>query len=217
MIEQLDKILENKKKSEKIILFLLPILVFFSLSYTYLFPLSEESLQNSKSTLNRVENEINIQKIYLNSINIRDIDNIDKNITIEIRERYNRDIAKIKEEIESINTEREYINSKLLEFMDNQNKWSDFLNYVANRAKELKLHIYYIENEKLENSSLNKSDVFRDLNIKVNGSGSFQNVLRYVNDIENFGVFVELNSTKLKVEDVNITFTLDINNWRVKL
>jgi hypothetical protein len=216
IVEQIDRALEGKKKSEKIIMFSMPLIVFCTLSYTYLFPISEDSLTQSKRALQVVKSQINTQKIYLNSLNITDIDNFDRDAKREeITLRYKDEITKIKLEIENIDDERIYIRNKLLELTSNQNKWSDFLDFVANRANELDLNIKEIENERYTN--ITNSDIFKDLNIKVNGSGTFQNLLKYINDIENYGVFVELNNTALVVKDGNLTFSLDVNNWRVKL
>jgi len=215
-MENLDLYFESKKKSEKTILFALPPLLIIFISYMYLFPLSEDALKKSRTQKRNVKTDLNIQKRYLASLNIHDIEKIDKQKSkIDITNRYKKEIFAIKKEIQDISDEKNYIKTKLIELTNNQESWSDFLNFVAKDAKEKNIKINYIDNKKFNN--ILSGDIFKDLNIKVDGVGSFRNILKYINSIENFGVFVELNNTTIDFKEDKLHFNLEINNYRVKI
>lgn len=208
MLDKLEEFLEGKNEREKIIIILMPVMLFGAISYLYLFPLAENYLKNvqnqNSSLIVRIDKNIN----YLQSIRA----DLGENAIIA---KYKEIVYKIKSEVEKINSKTNYINSKIDKFTREQNRWSSFLDFIAFASNRNNLDISNITSIQFPYSN---QRLFKNLHIEVQGSGEFKDILNYINDIETFGVFVDLDNLVLHYNEdkKKLIFNLNIYNWEIK-
>ncbi len=208
MLDKLEEFLEGKNEREKIIILLMPIMLFGAISYLHLFPLAEEYLKSAQNKKSSLTLRINQNRNYLKSIRA----DLGEKVIIA---KYKKVVFKIRDEVVKVNSKINYINFKVNEFTKEQNRWSSFLDFIAFSSNKNSLNISHISSTQFpyENQRL-----FKNLHIEVQGSGDFKDILNYINDIETFGVFVDVDNLLLHYNEdkKKLIFKLNIYNWEIK-
>lgn len=208
LLERLENFLEGKNEREKVILALMPIFIFGAISYLHLFPLAENYLKKTQNEKSALTLKINQNIAYLNSVHA------DKGEQAIIA-KYKEVVFAIRDKVEVVNSNIDYIKFKINEFTKEQNKWSSFLDFIAYASNKNSLNIDYINSEKFPYKD---AKLFKNSHIEVKGEGEFKDILNYINDIETYGVFVDVENVKLHYnsEKQKLIFKLNIYNWEIK-
>lgn len=210
MIREIDNYFADKKPNERLILFFMPILLFIPISYTYFHPLSDEFIDKSRSNERVLKNQIMANISYLNSIKV-------STGKLNIKKSFENKIKKIDLRVLDRENYIEYIRDRVLNLSKESLSWSNLFNYISKEAQKYDLKITILEPRKLKPKPSER--LYRNIKISSFGSGNFKNILKYINSIERFGIFVELESVNLifNPNSKEIDFELTIYGWGIKL
>ncbi len=209
LFEKLGHFLDSKNEREKVVILLMPILLFGTISYLYLFPLAEDYLKKTQAEQSQLISRINQSNAYLISVNAHLGEEA-------ISNKYKEIVFKIRDEVAKVNTKIDYIKVKINDFTKEQNRWSSFLDFIAFTSNNNNLNIEYITSNQMPFIGVK---LFKNLHIEVKGDGEFKDILKYINEIETFGVFVDIETLKMNFSDENkkIIFKINIYNWEIKI
>ncbi len=208
IFERLDNYLENKKSSEISLMLLMIFLFVAFVVYSYVFPITERKLKITRQNLNNVSKKLKAEKDYLRSVS--------KNGD----ERYM--IKKIQKEIDTqkklyvkISHANKYVDGKLKELsylLFNNKNWAKFLDSITYMAKKYRVKIKVLESN-IEKPDMQK--IKQILTVKVEFSGNFKNVMKFINSIEESKLVVDVNEIKL-VSGPKLKGYLNIAVWGMK-
>ncbi len=208
-LESLDNYFSNKSESEKWLIILLLAGVVGYILYLYLFPYAESRYKNSRMTQQRLEKRIAEEERYLRSITV----NGDRNFYIK---KYDRDIARKKQEIRSYEQKIARLNqsfSKLSEVLFNRKNWATFLNSITARARANDVELLELTNHYVHD----KRSFGHVLEMGIRCEGAFQNIMAFINDLEQNKLVTDVYSSDLFVdpETKKVVADLNVSVWGV--
>ncbi len=191
-LEELDKYLSEKKEAERWVIILLVAGVVGYLVYMYLYPYAEDKFNQSQLERQKLEKKVAEDEKYLRSITIGgDRDFYIKDLNKKIR-RKKDEIKSYKEKIALLDKNFQ----KLAAILFNQSSWSKFLESISDRA-----NINDIELIALSNNYVDQEESFGHvLEIGIRCRGSFQNILKFMNDIEQSRLVTDVYESDLYVD-----------------
>jgi Tfp pilus assembly protein PilN len=202
-LEELDAYFEPKKESEKWLI-ILGIAGFISyIAYAYFLPYTESMFKKSESTKATLSKRIKDNTEYLNGISL----NGDRNYKVK---QADLKIARKKKQIVALDNDIELVQNnlhKLSDMLFNQKNWSIFLNSLTQTAQKENVAISYINNDFL-NSNGNFGHV---LEISLGCKGSYKNIVKFINDIEQNKLVTDIYGTKLYPDSNSSLVVADIN------
>jgi lipopolysaccharide export LptBFGC system permease protein LptF len=206
--DKIDEYLKDKKSSEVSLVFFMIFAVIAVIVYLYVFPITEKNLKQTKRAVLNMNQKLNQERSYLRSITV----NGDKEFYIK---KMQQEIRETKILLEKTSYENAYVDSKLKELsylLFNDKNWANFLDSIAFLAKQNHINIQSIKNEftKLDFQKIDKV-----LNVTVDFSGSFQNILKFINSLEESQLVVDIYELNLKSSNT-IEGTLNIAVWGMK-
>ena len=203
ILNSLDEFFEPKSDNEKWMTIGMLFIVIGYLAYSLFLPYAEERYNASDREKKKLQKSIIIHKEYLKSITI----NGDREFYIK---RYNRDIKLLKKKIVTENDDISFISSSVEELSDlmfNKENWSKFLNSIAQQAKKQSVNIHYIENNYVDNNG----SFGHVLQISVGCDGSYNNIVKFVNQLEKNVLVTDIYGTHIYLDQNNTTTAADIN------
>jgi hypothetical protein len=208
LLEKIDLALKDKKSSELSIVYMGIFIIIASIIYLYDFPISEQMLKETRSGLNQIKAKINKES---NFIKMKTV-NGDKLFYIKKAK------AKIKDtrgKLEATIYENGYIDNKLKELsylLYNDVNWANFIDNIAKDAKKYRVNINYIKNQFNE---LNYKKVEQILDIEVDASGNFNNLIKFINSIEESNLVVDIHALKMDIDKkIHVNFKIAV--WGIK-
>lgn len=206
ILEKIDSFLLNKKPSERNIIYISIFLIFFAISFQYLFPMTKKMVQKNKSIKQNIENNIRDDKDYIASVTI----NNDKEYLIK---KLKREIKKLRSNFKNIKDENDYLDFQihnLSALLYNEKNWAKFLDSIAYKAQKNGVDIEFISNEFINNSK-NFGHV---LEIEIGCNGGFKNIIGFINSIEQSDLVVDIYGMDLK-SGYNIEANLKVSVWGI--
>lgn len=206
--DKIDEYLKDKKSSEISLVFFMIFAVIAVIVYLYVFPITENNLKQTKRATLNMNQKLNQELSYLRSITV----NGDKEFYIK---KMRKEIAESKILLERTSYENAYVDNKLKELsylLFNDTNWANFLDSIAYLAKKNHIQVQSIKNEftKLDFQKIDKV-----LNVTVSFSGSFQNILKFINSLEESQLVVDIYELNLKSSNM-IEGTFNIAVWGMK-
>lgn len=184
----LDRLIDGRKKSEKLIINIMPFIIFSFLSYQFLYPLSQIKVAAKKENKETLEKELKNTILFLSSK--------DETIkTIEENELNNKALsAKLKTKIaESTAIKQKFLSVNFVN-MDDKNSL-EFVNYLTTMAAKNGVKIYELRTKVIQKErGIFKKELIADMNC----SGGFSGTLSYINDIESSKMFSKIDSCTIK-------------------
>lgn len=206
-VSRLDDALKERKKSEIYMLYLLPLMVVGYLAFELLIPYGEKRLQESRRTLKNIEKNIENYTSKVASTKgktslLKDLDK--KNSALE-------------DELEEIQDKNAFISSKIDDELDfirfSSKNWSEYLFEITEEASKNQIAILNFSNTIESGGS---ADEFVPImNIDINGTGNYANMMRFLNSMERNQRIVEFDSLSIRGGRV-LTFALSLNIWGVR-
>lgn len=208
-LENLDDYFAPKKESEKWLLILGIAGVIAYLGYSLLLPYTEDMYNNTERKKTTLNKSIAENKEYLRSITKAG----DREHYVK---KYSNDIKVKKEEIVSIRNKIKYIDSnleKLSNMLFNQRSWSIFINSITHKAGIHNINLKYITNEYADNNG----SFGHVLEIGLGATGSYRNIIRFMNEMEQSVLVTDIFKTKLSLDDnsSNIKADIHISVWGI--
>ncbi len=205
IFDKIDNNLKVKKSSELSLIFLMVFVTIGFVIYSSVFPVTEKMLKQTKSAHKSIQSKLSQEIAYLNSVTR----NGDKNFIVK---KMTREVNKQKKLLEETKYANAYVDKKLKELsylLFNDKNWAKFLDSITFKAQKYGIEIELISNKFFEP---NLQEIKQVLTVKVNFSGEFRNILKFINELEESDLVVDINNLKLKSSDT-IDTTLDIAVW----
>ena len=202
-LEELDTYFAPKKESEKWMLILGVAGIIAYLGYSLLLPYTEELYNTSERSKKRIQKSINDNNTYLRSIT----KNGDREFFVK---KFDHDITMKKKKIVNINDRIKFIDSnleKLSDMLFNQKSWSRFLNSITQKAEIQNVDLEYISNKYADNNG----SFGHVLEIGIGAVGSYKNIVKFMNELEQNVLVTDIFATKFELDDNSSDLKADIN------
>jgi hypothetical protein len=198
LLDKLDNYLSSKKVSEVYLIYLVAagLIVFFI--YFFVFPEAETFYNRYTSQLADITRKLNTEEDYINL-------NKGRVATLENKIKFDGELLKDTQYVNG------YVDGKLKELsylLFNDKSWASFMDRITALAKEYKINIQKIENDFKDNKDLQNGQIEQVLNIDIDYRGSFHNVIKFINALEESQLVVDVYESTISS---NTTSTLDSN------
>lgn len=183
LLKSIDQFFAEKKESEKLMIIAFPALVLGALAYYFLIPASEKMLQEQVTKQNTLKQSIQNSRVFITQTKS---DNVVENLE--------KDIKDAQEEMDKQFEFQEQAENKLINIIMMQDEWHVLLNFVANTAKKHDIKVQRI------NSSIKTDEDnvdFENIEVDVLGSADFKNIMGFINGIESYGIFVQIEEANI--------------------
>ena len=208
IVKKIDVFFQERKKSEKYLIYGTIFAGIIAISYQYLLPMSQKFLKIQKSNKEQIEAKLNIDKSYLQAMTV----NGDKEYYVKF---YRKKIDDEKKKFLHYADKKEYLDQKIKELsylLYNKKRWASFLNSLTQKAYKNGVDITYISNRFLDITK-NFGHV---LEVEVGCSGDFKNLISYLNSIEQSDLVVDVYA--LRMADANpIQLQFKVSVWGISL
>jgi len=208
IVERIDNYFGQRKRSEKILLYIAIILAILAIFYQYIFPMSESFLRKERSKKDDIEKRLNIDLSYLNAMKV----NGDQDYYIKF---YTNQIANERKKFEMIADKKDYLDHKIKDLsylLYNKKKWAHFLNSITQKAAKNGVDIDYIENTFLD---INKN-FGHVLEISIGCKGGYRNLIGFINDIEQSDLVVDIYELEMSgANPIELQFKVSV--WGIRL
>ena len=198
---QIDQSMAEKEDREVYMMYVLVAGLMIFLSYYFLWDSAELGYKKSLQARKALEQKIKSDKAYLAShpeSMIAQIENQTKGLENQFKQLQDGN-AYIKYQIEQI--------SSL--YYDEQ-AWGEYVDSIAHNAKQ-----YGIKLQEYSNTFADNKDAFGHvLDITVKSSGGYQNMLKYINSLEQSFLVVDIHGLSLEAKD-NLYSDLSISVWGI--
>lgn len=208
ILEKIDLALKDKKSNELSIIYAGIFIVIAAIVYLYVLPEGTQMLKDTKMQLSQIKNKINKETNYIRFKTV----NGDKFYYIKIAK---QKIKNTKDKFESTVYKNGYIDNKLKELsylLYNDVNWANFIDDIAQNAKRYHVKINYIKNKF---NILNYKKVEQILDIEVDANGNFNNIIKFINSIEESRLVADVHDLKMDI-DKNIHVKFKIAVWGIK-
>jgi len=208
-LEELDGYFAKKTSTEKWMIILIIAGLFGYIIYLYFYPYATSRYQSSLKTQKHLKKKLMEENTYLRSITI----NGDRNFYVK---KYDREIRNKKARIKNYEKRIDLLNrnfEKLSEVLFNRKNWSLFLDSITDRA-----HVNDVELLEVTNRYVNAKESFGHvLEMGIRCKGKFQNILAFVNDLEQNKLVTDVYSSNVQYnqDDAKITADLNVSVWGV--
>lgn len=206
--DKIDNYLKGKKSSELSLVFLMVFVAIGFVIYSSLFPVTEKILKKTKNSHKSINSKLNQEKAYLRSVTR----NGDKNFVIK---KMSLEVNKQKSLLEDTKYANAYVDTKLKELsylLFNDKNWAKFIDSIAFIAQKYGIEVALISNSFFEP---NLQEIKQVLTVQINFNGEFKNILKFINELEESELVVDINNLNLESSDT-ISATLDIAVWGMK-
>lgn len=206
--DKIDNYFKDKKGNEVSLVFFMLFALIGTISYLYIFPITETKLSSAQKATQSMNQKLLQEQAYKNSVVI----NGDKEFFIK---KLSKEIEEEKNLLKRTTFENGYVDNKLKELsylLFNNKNWATFLDSIAFVAKENKIDIKSIENQF---TVLDLQKIDKVLNVTIVFSGTFQNVMNFLNTLEENQLVVDIYDMELKSSNM-IDGKLNIAVWGMK-
>ncbi|MFT7824816.1 MAG: type 4a pilus biogenesis protein PilO [Sulfurimonas sp.] len=209
-LEGLDEYFAPKKESEKWLIILGIAGIIAYIAYAFLLPYTEKMHKQSEATKKSVKKSLKDNKTYLASITVKG----DRDFYIK---KYDQEIKEKKKKIVKLTDNIKFIDQSLNQLSDmlfNQKSWSTFLNSITDRAEVHNVNVAYIKNNYVDQE---KGSFGYVLEIEVGCKGTYQNIVQFVNEIEQNTLVTDIYGTKLSLDEnsSDIIGDIKISVWGI--
>ena len=208
LFEKIDLALKDKKSSELSIIYAGIFIIIATIVYLYVFPASENMLKQTKRELSAMKSKIAKEKNYIRSKTVAG----DKFFYIK---KAKQKIKLTKDKLQATIFANGYIDTKLRELsylLYNDVNWANFIDDITKSAKKYRVSINFIKNQFNE---LNYKKVEQALDIEVDANGNFNNLIKFINSIEESNLVVDVHNLTMDIKKtIHVNFKIAV--WGIK-
>jgi hypothetical protein len=186
-IDKIDNWLLTKSQNERGLIYIISFLAIVGIIYLAIFQSSEDFLSSNKNQLTQTTRNLATKVAYIN----------ENKPSIPVKKQEIEDYLTL---LVNVNEANNYIDSRLKELsylLFNDQSWANFMDRLALLAKEYKINISKIENTFLDSKDLQSREVKQVLNIEVDSRGSFHNIIKFLNAIEESQLVVDVYNSMI--------------------
>ncbi|MBE3605519.1 type 4a pilus biogenesis protein PilO [Campylobacter sp. RM13119] len=210
ILSRIDEYFEQKSQNERYILSFGVIAVIAYLLYIFSFDASERFYNEQSMQYEQISKELKVVQNYIKSVSSP---NGDQNFKIKEQSKELEALKKTHEELLGFNN---YFDDKLKELsflLFNDQNWATFLDRIVILAKENNIKILELNNE-FKNPSYQKVEQILNINVKL--LGSYQNMLNYINSLEESELVVDLHKIDINATQKELGANIAISIWGMK-
>ena len=203
ILNSLDEFFDAKSQNEKWMMILMVTTIIGYISYSFFYPFAEDKYKVAQNKNSSLKKSIATHTQYLQSIS----QNGDRNYLVK---KYDSDIKKLNEQIDTTNDNISFIMTNLDELsplLFNKKSWSKFLNSITKQAKKQLVKINYIENNYVDNNG----SFGHVLQIGVGCSGSYKNIVKFMNQLEKSVLVTDIYGSHLYLDKNDTIVSADVN------
>ncbi|MHC3993885.1 hypothetical protein ACXWTF_03595 [Thiomicrolovo sp. ZZH C-3] len=192
----IDQSFASKKQSEVYMIYGLIFVALVAFSYLLFWESSEREYQQVKKERIAVEQKLRADEQYLAMHPESEIRQIEAQIEA------------IKMETVATQEKNEYINfkiSQISELFYNEEAWGKYIDSISENAKKYNIKLAVLSNKR----ALEKEKFGHVLDIKVYASGQFDNMLKFINAMEQSDLVIDLHGLDLRAKE---KLELDVNS-----
>lgn len=211
ILEKLDTYFDNKSQNESQIMFLGVFAIIAFVGYMVVFPISQEYFDQKESAFNNISKNLNDTNNYLKSVS--GPDGGDREYKIKEFQ------ANLQNQIDQLNLLKSYngyFEGKLRDVSEltySEKNWAKFLDDLTLLADENSIKISLLQSERKE-PDLKKIEEVLNINLKL--EGSFSDILKYINYIEESEMVVDINHLDINSTGKNLGGSMNIAVWGMK-
>ncbi len=207
VLTEFESYLQKVKLSQKIFIYLMPIMIVGSIVFMFILPVQEEELEVITSQQDQLHRDIKRKQ----------------------PRTYKRKIKKsqeallvLKEGVEKNKDSLNYLYAKLsnLEISDfDEKKWALTLDDILQKSLSLDIAIDYIKNSDSK-IDIAKSEIVPKKYIEISGKGSYNSTLKYLHFIENTQFIVDIKNIQMEKIDEDadvIQFSINFTIYGVNI
>ena len=206
ILEKIEDYFEHKKKSEFYIIVLGTVFVIGMFSYNVLIPETEDILKRDLQTQNRLKAQLTEQENYLKSITV----NGDNRYKIKKLQKEIKNLKTTLKNIRELNEYSDYQIQTLSELLFNEKNWAKFLDSIAKKANDNGVDIDTISNIFIQN----QENFGHVLEIGIECEGDYQDVIAFMNNIEESELVVDVYEIILEKEK-KIKANFKVSVWGI--
>ncbi|WP_345989561.1 hypothetical protein WCX18_03365 [Sulfurimonas sp. HSL1-2] len=192
----IDQSFASKKQGEVYMIYGMIAVALIAFSYLLFWESSELEYQQIKTERIAVEKKLREDEQYLAMHPESEIHQIEAQIEA------------IKAETLAVREKNEYISykiSQISELFYNEEAWGKYIDSIAENAKKYKVKLSVLSNKR----ALEKEKFGHVLDIKVFASGDFDNMLKFINAMEQSDLVIDLHGLSLSAKE---KLELDVNS-----
>ena len=203
-LTRLDTLLSERNERERLLIFLLPVVLFGSIAYQYLIPSQEKENRTITQRLTTIQAEINNYQDHLSAKTGGSRQYLEK------LEKENRELQQKIADAKDLNLYAEGKLQKLGFVHFTPANWSDFLHRLVTYARKNNIAVSQFSNRRNIDAS-DQTGFQKVLSVDFNSSGEFHNMGNFIRDIENDRAVTDIE--KLSIEsgpELKAGFTISL-------
>lgn len=203
--EKIDNYFKDKKNSDKYVIYLAVGLILAALIYLLMYDEAEQYFNQNNNQFVQTQSKLTNRTNEL--------------ATLKRENKVNRlqvDIKKQNTRLEELVYKDNYVKDKLTQLsylLYNKKNWANFLDNLSKNAQSYKLEVDEISNEVNE---AKKYTIEKVLNVKMVLKGSFQNLIKFINSIEEQDLVVDVHKLDILKDKNDVNTSLEIAVWGMK-
>ncbi|MDR1976961.1 MAG: hypothetical protein LBQ18_08240 [Campylobacteraceae bacterium] len=196
LLDKLDNYLSTKKVTEVYLIYVIVVGLIVFFIYSFVFPEAESFYNTNTAKLRDITSKLSSEEKYIfeGAPQVAQLDG---------------DIKRNTELLKDARYVNGYVDGKLKELsylLFNDQSWASFMDRITALAKEYKINIIKIENDFKDNKDLENGKIEQVLNIDINSRGTFHNVIKFINALEESQLVVDVYESTISS---NTTSVLD--------
>ena len=201
---QIDDFFYSKKQSEVSMFYFVAALLIGYVIYQFIYLETDKNLRNTERKIMQVKQKINQEKTYLSQNSPQKLASL-RNLVKKKHQAFDDTIYKISY-VDNTLTELSYL------LFDDEN-WANFVDNIAHLAKKNKVEIKEIGN-KFYTPTYQK--ITHVVEIDVKSRASFTNMMKFINEIEESPLVIDIKEVKMKKPDDKMLSSFKIAVWGMK-
>ena len=207
ILSKIEQVLKDLNKKQKIFVYATPFFIALAILFFVILPIQDDQIQELQTKQTQIQT----------NINKRSLSKIKKKI-----KQTQQEILELKEIVQENRDSLNYFYARLnnldIATLD-EKKWMSILDSILNKSLALNISIDSIQNSDSKTKTL-KSKLVPKKYVEIVGKGSYANILKYINFIENNQYLKEIKNIKIdKVASQNkeVEFKLNFTIYGIDL
>ncbi len=209
MLTEFESYLQKVKISQKIFIYLMPLMLVGAVVFMFVTPTQDEELEVITSQQDQLHRDIKRKQ--------------PRTIKRKIQ-KSQKELLALKDEVETNKDSLNYLYAKLsnLEISDfDEKKWALTLDDILKKSLTLDISIDYIKNTDSK-KDVQKSEIIPKKYVEIRGKGSYNSTLEYLNFIENTQFIVDIKDIKMEkmqeeTDTKDIQFSINFTIYGVNI
>jgi hypothetical protein len=194
ILDDLDEFFKAKKDNEKYMYFFLPILLFGFLSYQFVFPITDEALNEQINRENDLKNKITqINR----DLSLLQLQNSKLPVAITRDTNKHKKLLNDRERVDSLVKQLDFLKFDII-------KWGFIYNQIPHFSKLNNLTIANLDNEVFLGESKENDLVSKKMSITLTVNGKYIDMLKLLEQFENRKELVQVSELKSDLNETTI-------------